>query len=115
MDIQAVRDHAPAAPVQQGAPAAPPPAATPPTAHAAPPAAEPAPAELAQALKHINQAIKSMSPGIEFSFDEDAHTTVVKVVDVNTKEVLRQMPSAEALEIAKTLDKLQGLLIRQQA
>jgi len=29
--------------------------------------------------------------------------------------VIRQMPSAEALEIAKALDRLQGLLIRQQA
>ena len=113
MDIQALRDHAPTAPLAQNAPTPPVQAA----AQAAKPAAPdaPAPGELSQAVKHINQAIKSMAPGIEFSIDEDVHTTVVKVVDVTTREVLRQMPSTETLEIARTIDKLQGLLIRQQA
>ncbi|MFC6521248.1 flagellar protein FlaG [Undibacterium arcticum] len=40
---------------------------------------------------------------------------MVKVVDQRTQEVIRQMPSPEALEIAKALDKMQGLLIRQKA
>ncbi|MFD2272939.1 flagellar protein FlaG [Undibacterium arcticum] len=39
---------------------------------------------------------------------------MVKVVDQRTQEVIRQMPSPEALEIAKALDKMQGLLIRQK-
>lgn len=113
MDIQAIRDHAAVAAVQHGAPSPPAPSSTP--APATSPASAASPGELAQAVKHINQAIKSISPGIEFSIDEDVHTTVVKVVDVNTKEVLRQMPSAETLQIARTIDKLQGLLIKQQA
>jgi flagellar protein FlaG len=113
MDIQAVRDHTPAAPAQQSGPSERVQAATPPAA--APAADTPNSAELARAVKHINKVIASMAPGIEFSIDEDAHATVVKVVDVSTKEVLRQMPSVETLEIAKTIDKLQGLLIRQQA
>lgn len=71
--------------------------------------------EVAQAVKHINKTLESIAPGIEFSVDEDLHATVVKVVDRKTKEVLRQMPSAETLEIAKALGKLQGLLIRQDA
>jgi flagellar protein FlaG len=37
------------------------------------------------------------------------------VVDKDTNEVIRQMPSREALEIAKALDKLQSLLARQTA
>jgi flagellar protein FlaG len=40
---------------------------------------------------------------------------VVKVIDQNTQEVVRQIPSKEALEIAKSLDKMRGLLIRQTA
>jgi len=40
---------------------------------------------------------------------------VVKVVDLETKEVIRQIPSPEVLEIAKAVDQLQGLLIRQKA
>jgi flagellar protein FlaG len=44
---------------------------------------------------------------------------VVKVIDQDTREVVRQMPSKEALEIAKSIDKLQekmqGVLISQTA
>lgn len=68
-----------------------------------------------EAVKQLNNAMKTMSQGLEFSVDRDVHKIVVKVVDQQTKEVLRQMPSEEALEIAKALDRVQGLLIRQKA
>jgi flagellar protein FlaG len=78
-------------------------------------AAEPSPAVLAKAVENINQTMRAMSQGLEFSIDDDSKRLVVKVVDQQTKEVIRQMPSAEALEIAKALDRVQGLLIRQKA
>jgi flagellar protein FlaG len=59
--------------------------------------------------------MQSQSQEIQFSIDPDTDRTIVKVIDQRTQEVIRQMPSAEALEIAKALDRLQGLLIRQQA
>jgi flagellar protein FlaG len=71
--------------------------------------------QLKEALNNINETIQAMSPGLEFTVDSESERTVVKVVDQQTKEVLRQMPSEEALSIAKALDKLQGLLIKQQA
>jgi flagellar protein FlaG len=40
---------------------------------------------------------------------------VVKVIDQQTKEVIRQVPTQEVLEISKAIDRAQGLLIRQQA
>ena len=40
---------------------------------------------------------------------------MVKVVDQSTKEVIRQIPSEEMLAIAKALDSLKGLLVRQTA
>lgn len=79
------------------------------------PAAVPSTEQVAQAVKDINKAMESLNQGIEFSLDEDVHRTVVKVIDQKTKEVLRQMPSEETLEIAKALDKLQGLLIKAEA
>ena len=59
--------------------------------------------------------MKTRESGVEFTIDEDSHRTVVKVVDQETKELIRQMPSAEALEISKALDRVQGLLINQKA
>lgn len=73
------------------------------------------PAQVADALKSINKTIQALSPGLEFTLDNDSEQTIVKVVDTATREVIRQLPSKEALEIAKALDRVQGLLIRQKA
>jgi flagellar protein FlaG len=71
--------------------------------------------DLAAALKKINAAMAISAQTLEFSIDDDSKDIVVKVIDQSTKEVVRQIPSKEALEIAKSLDKMQGLLIRQTA
>ncbi|NHZ37556.1 flagellar protein FlaG [Massilia rubra] len=78
-------------------------------------AAEPDPAEVSKVVDRINVAMQAMSRNIEFSVDADSKRTVVKIIDQTTKEVIRQMPSAEALEIGKALEKVQGLLISQVA
>ncbi|GGC99864.1 flagellar protein FlaG [Undibacterium terreum] len=84
------------------------------------PSPAPTTAQVTQAVKSINDMLKSsFSQDLEFSFDSDADRAIVKVVDQKTKEVIRQMPSKEALEISKALDdlqnKLQGVLIKQKA
>jgi flagellar protein FlaG len=37
------------------------------------------------------------------------------VVDTESGELIRQIPAQEIIEIAKALDKLQGMIIRQKA
>ncbi|MFZ6640734.1 flagellar protein FlaG [Undibacterium sp. TC4M20W] len=71
--------------------------------------------KVTKAVDDINKTIQSLSQSLEFSVEEHSNKVVVKVVDLQTKEVLRQIPSEEALEISRSLDKLQGLLIKQQA
>lgn len=72
-------------------------------------------AQLAQAIKDINKALQEQSRNLEFSIDSDSSRTIVKVVDLQTQTVIRQMPSKDALDIAKAIDKLQSLLIREKA
>jgi flagellar protein FlaG len=67
-----------------------------------------------RAAEQINKALKQFDSNIQFSVDENNKTNV-KVVDTQTKEVIRQMPSKEMLAIAQALDKFQGLLIRIKA
>ena len=71
--------------------------------------------QVGQALQSINKALQAFSSNLEFTVDSDSNRTIIKVVDQQTKETIRQMPSVEALEISKALDKLQGLLVRQKA
>ena len=71
--------------------------------------------DVRQAVSDINKAMQFMSRELEFSVDTDSDRTIVKVIDQQTREVIRQMPTKEALEIGKALEKVQGLLIRQTA
>src|SRR5687768_1810916 len=121
MDIRPI-DHTPApgaglSGLKSGVPAAGATRGAEPATQAEPVAASaaPAPEELKQALSSINEVLKDRAPGLEFSFDKDDARLVVKVIDKDTNEVIRQMPSREALEIAKALDKLQSLLSKQSA
>lgn len=72
-------------------------------------------AEVDTAVKQINEFISPIMQSIQFSTDDDSGRVVVKVVDSETQKVLRQIPNEEVLAISKTLDKLQGLIIRQTA
>ncbi len=76
---------------------------------------EPTLDQVSQAVSKLNQSAQVNSQGLEFSIDNDSKRTIVKVVDQATKEVLRQIPSPEALELAKSLGSNSGTLIRQTA
>ena len=92
------------------------PPASPPAEAASAPASIPAPAQVQQAAQMISKAIQTFSSNLEFSVDEAAvGKTVVKVVAKETGGMIRQIPSQETLDIARALDRLQGLLIRQEA
>jgi flagellar protein FlaG len=75
----------------------------------------PSPEQLKEAVSNINKSLQTLSQDLEFSIDEGSNRTIVRVVDQKTKEVIRQIPSPEALEIAKALDTVSGLLIKQTA
>lgn len=77
----------------------------------------PAPARDAveKAVGKLNENPQFTAQGLRFSIDEESGKTVVKIVDTSTQEVLRQFPSAEALALAHSIDKMQGLLLREKA
>lgn len=70
---------------------------------------------LNDSVKTINETFKTINSSVRFSIDQDTQRQVVKVMDVDTDTVIRQFPSEEVLSIAKALDKLQGLLIKDKA
>lgn len=69
---------------------------------------------LQSSIDALNEFIKPQNTSLEFSIDDESGTVVVKVTDKETKEVIKQFPSEEALELAKALDKLKGLLVQQK-
>jgi flagellar protein FlaG len=71
--------------------------------------------QMQQAMKHLAEIVQSKASNLEFSLDTESGTTVVKVVDNQTKEVIRQIPSEEMLNIAHAIDQMQGMLIKRKA
>jgi flagellar protein FlaG len=89
-----------------------------PAASAAPPAVaakRPQEAELSNAVADLNKVAQAASQGVRFSVDEDTGRTVVKVVDTQTDKVLRQIPTVEALKLWRSIEQMQGVMLRDKA
>lgn len=70
--------------------------------------------QVEKAVDDVQRFVETMNNSLQFSIDDDSGRTVVKVVDKQTDEVLRQIPSEEMLDIARALGKLKGLLVEQK-
>ena len=81
------------------------PVAVPAPGAAAEAAPEPAPpaADLQNAISQIERYIQASRTGLEFRVDQQLNRVIVSIVDPRDGTVLRQMPSEEALRIARSL------------
>jgi flagellar protein FlaG len=66
--------------------------------------------ELEAAVKQMEQFFQSVHRNLEFSIDDKSGKVVVKVIATETGEVVRQLPSAEALKLADSLKNANSLL-----
>lgn len=73
------------------------------------------PAQVEAAVKSANRHMQMASRGVEFSIDEGSGRSIVRLLDGATKQVLLQFPSEEMLNIARSLEQLEGLLLHQSA
>jgi flagellar protein FlaG len=64
--------------------------------------------ELAQATSDISDYIQTVSRSLQISVDSDLGTTVIKVMDTETEELVRQIPAEEVLRIARFLSEQQS-------
>jgi len=71
--------------------------------------------EVEAAVKAVKEFIQPMASNLAFEMDDDSGRTVIKITEASSGELIRQIPSEEMLEIAKALDRLQGLLVKQKA
>lgn len=74
--------------------------------------------QLREALENVSKAVSSMNSNLEFTMDEETGIRVVKVVDKTNGEVIRQMPSEEVVEMAKSLEGMKdkvSVLLRDAA
>lgn len=70
---------------------------------------------LQEAVDKMNRQIQQVTREVHFSVDKSSDRVVIKVIDHQTKEVIRQIPSEEILSMAEELDKLSGMLLKEKA
>lgn len=64
-------------------------------------------AGLRNVIQEANQYFQSINRNLEFSVDEDVNRTVVRVVDTDTGELIRQIPSEEMLQLARHMREME--------
>jgi flagellar protein FlaG len=67
-------------------------------------------ATVQSAVKAIDQYMKASERDLEFSIDQVHGIAIVKVVSTETGEVIRQMPTEEALKLADNVSKQGSVL-----
>jgi len=72
--------------------------------------------ESAQALvRQISQQLEDSGRSLALSVDEVAGDIVTRVLNPNTGELVRSIPSEEMLRISRNLMSIEGLLVNQSA
>lgn len=68
-----------------------------------------------QAVVKANRQMAVVAPALQFEIDPDLGQVIVRLVDRQNQNVLRQVPSPEMLAIARALDRMEALLVRARA
>jgi len=71
--------------------------------------------DLEAAVSEMNEVAQAADRDIVFKLDDDSGRVVVSVTDRATGDVIRQIPSDEALELAAHLSDARSLLFRTEA
>ena len=69
--------------------------------------------ELADKIELLNTELMSRNQAVAFSSDAATGRDIVRVTNRTTGELIRQMPSAEALKAMQNIDEMMGLIINQ--
>lgn len=75
----------------------------------------PASADMQTIQKAVQEITQPGASTLEFNTDAETGKVIVKIMDSTTGELIRQIPMEEMLVLARSLDRLQGLLLRTTA
>ena len=76
---------------------------------------QPSKEAVAKAAEQIQTFVKEMGRNLDFSVDATTGYNVVRVVNPDTNEIIRQLPSEELLKIARSMETWNSVLVNQKA
>lgn len=63
----------------------------------------------------LNELVQDLHRELQFSVDHESGDTVIKVIDRETDEVVRQIPSEEVVRLRKRLEEASGVIFQDSA
>lgn len=71
-------------------------------------AVAPGDVQLTEAVSRLNDYIQHINRNIEFTVNEEVNRVIVKVYNLETAEVIREIPAEEVLNMSRFLSKQQA-------
>lgn len=71
--------------------------------------------QLEGVIEQLNELMRDSQRSLSFRVDDDLDKLVVSVVNPETEEIIRQMPSEESLKFAKSLEGVMGIIFNERA
>ncbi|TCK07050.1 flagellar protein FlaG [Marinobacterium mangrovicola] len=71
--------------------------------------------DLQAAVEKMNQLMDNTNRSLRFAVDDSTSEMVVKVIDMTTDEVVRQIPTEEQLKFSEFLEGMVGLIFDERA
>ena len=69
--------------------------------------------KIEETVASLNAFVQLMDRNVSFEIDSDSGRDVISVFEKETKELIRQIPSEETLELLKRMDKMVGVLFSE--
>jgi flagellar protein FlaG len=85
------------------------------TGNKSPPRKTEAPVDPAEAIRQIQSYLASSNRSLQFQLDAASGRTVIRVLNPETKEIVRQIPSEEVLKLAAAMRETLGGLLNELA
>jgi flagellar protein FlaG len=70
--------------------------------------------QLESVAQQLQEFMQSMNRSVQFQVDEDSGRDVIRVLDKQNGEVIKQYPSEEVLSLVSKLSQSAGLLVDQE-
>ena len=79
------------------------------------PASTPTKEQVEQAAVRVKEVLRGTTSRLEIEIDSDLDKVVIKILNGESGEIIRQIPAQELLDLAKHLDEPKGLFVRERA
>lgn len=70
--------------------------------------------QVKEAVEKLNTDIRFKKTGCEFKYHEECNRVSIKLYDTETKEVIREIPSADTIKMLEKLNEIAGLMIDER-